>query len=192
MMPISLTRFRLAAAAAALVWTMVACDDTGGLGEAAFPNVVDTATIYALQLTPLTTPSAFDIANGHTARTDKGEIFDFALDFDESNTPLMMPAGALNLPPEAGLIMSDRSFEEVTRPPDDDFVLDSALTVATGDVFIGRSRPSSSLCGYFGALPRYGKFHVLEIDVTERKVTLEFLVNLNCGFRSLEPGFPTF
>jgi hypothetical protein len=39
-------------------------------------------------------------------------------------------------------------------------------------------------------VPRYGKFHVLALDPTERTVTLEHLINLNCGYRSLTPGTP--
>jgi hypothetical protein len=39
-------------------------------------------------------------------------------------------------------------------------------------------------------LPRYGKFQVLAIDPAQRTVTLEFLIDRNCGYRGLEPGLP--
>lgn len=188
----SFDRIGLAAATAAVVWFVAACDDSTGL-IASFPNEIDTVTLYALQATPITAPSAFDIVNARASRTDRGELFDFALDFDESDTPLLFPAGALNIdPPQAGLQIVDESFADVDRALDEDYVLISPVAVATGDVLIARSRNTSELCGFYGALPRYGKFHVIGIDRVERSVTLEYLVNQNCGFRSLEPGFPTF
>jgi hypothetical protein len=177
--------------AALLLWAFAGCDDSTGF-VASLANEIDTVTIYALQLTPIATPSAFDIVNARAARTDRGEVFDFALDFDESNQPSLAPSGALNLNPQPGLQFSDKSFDEIDRPPDDDYIQDRALAVTVGDVLIARSRNSTELCGFFGSLPRYGKFHVLEIDRDERAVTLEFLVNQNCGFRSLELGFPRF
>ncbi len=189
---ISLKCFRLAALAWLSVGGLLACDSSGGLFPASVPNVVDTVSLYALRGTPLTVPSAFDIVYGQSARTDRGEVFDFAFDIDAAGSPLILPAGVLGLAPEAGILLSQESFQAIERAPDKDYTADSTFTISTGDVFIGRSRNSSVLCIYLGALPRYGKFHVLALDAQERSVTLEFLVNSNCGFRSLEPGIPTF
>ena len=75
----------LAASATILVFASVACDDTG-LVPAGFPNVVDTVTLYALQGTPISTPSAFDISSGAAVRTDQGFPFDFAF-FRMAETP---------------------------------------------------------------------------------------------------------
>jgi hypothetical protein len=167
-----------------------ACDDTG-LYPATFANYVDTVTLYALSGTPISTPSAFDIALAVTARTDEGDAFDFAFDIDSLGTVKILPAGSLGLTAQAGLQMSDKSFEEVDEAPYDKYVVDSALTMSVGDVFIGRSRNTSNNCYYLGSLPRYGKFHVLRLDTANRTVVLETLVNVNCGYRKLEPGFPT-
>ncbi|KPJ93002.1 MAG: hypothetical protein AMS18_06220 [Gemmatimonas sp. SG8_17] len=188
---ISLKCFWLATLVWLSVWGLSACDSSGGLFPASVPNVIDTVTLYALRGTPLTVPSAFDIIYGESARTEKGEVFDFAFDIDSAGNPLILPAGVLGLAPEAGILPSEESFEAIDRAPDRDYTVDSTFTVSTGDVFIARSRNSSVLCTYLGSLPRYGKFHVLALDAQERSVTLEFLVNSNCGFRSLEPGIPT-
>jgi hypothetical protein len=177
-------------AAAILAVAAVACDDTG-LIPASFPNSVDTVTLYALRGTPIPTTSAFDIAYGLAARTDEGDAFDFAFDIDSLRAGTILPAGALGLAPQAGLQLSDKTFEEVDEAPYDDYLVDSVLTVSVGDVFIGRSRNTSGNCYYLGSLPRYGKFHVLELNNQDRTVTLEYLVNVNCGYRKLEPGFPT-
>jgi hypothetical protein len=180
----------LAASATILVLAAVACDDTG-LVPAGFPNVIDTVTLYALEGTPISTPSAFDISSGIAVRTDQGFPFDFAFDIDSVGAATILPAGALGLPAEAGIQMSDRSFEEIDEAPFDDYVADSVFAMSAGDVFVGRSRNTSGNCYYLGSLPRYGKFHVVVVDVPNRTITLETLVNVNCGYRKLEPGFPT-
>jgi len=179
----------MAASATIVVFAAVACDDTG-LVPAGYPNFVDTVTLHALTGTPISSPSAFDISVGITVRTDQGYPFDFAFDIDSLGAAVILPAGALGLPAEAGLQMSDLTFDEVDRAPYEDFSADTVLTISVGDVFIGRSRNATGNCYYLGQLPRYGKFHVLELDALERAVTFELLVNINCGYRGLEPGFP--
>ncbi len=179
-------------AATVILAVAVGCDDSG-LYPATFPNFVDTVTIYALTGTPITTPSAFDIAYGITARTDQGEAFDFAFEIDSLGVALFYPTGALGFTAEAGLQMSDETFDELNTPPDDGYVIDSILTVSRGDLFVGRSRNTTGLdgCYYYGELPRYGKFLVLDLDFENRTVTLQALVNVNCGYRKLEEGYPT-
>ncbi len=190
MKPNAITRLCSTATAVILAVAALACDDTG-LIPASFPNSVDTVTLYALRGTPIPTTSAFDIAFGLAARTDEGAAFDFAFDLDSSSTPVILPAGALGLSQQAGLQLSDKDFEDVDEAPFDDYIVDTPVVVSEGDVFIGRSRNTSGNCYYLGSLPRYGKFRVLEINALNRTVTLEFLVNVNCGYRKLEPGFPT-
>ncbi|MEX1051106.1 MAG: hypothetical protein WEC54_06095, partial [Gemmatimonadales bacterium] len=70
------------------------------------------------------------------------------------------------------------------------FQRDTAVTVVVGTVLIGRSRASNVGCVVVGALPRYGKFRVLAVDIGTRALTLETLINTNCGYRDLEPGLP--
>lgn len=152
---------------------------------------MDTVTLHALRGTPISTPSAFDIAYGNAVRTDQGQAFDFAFNIDSLGAALALPAGALGLSAQAGLQFSDRTFDEVDNAPFDDYTVDSVLTLSVGDVFIGRSRNESGNCFFLGSLPRYGKFHVLALDVQARTITLEALVNVNCGYRKLTPGYPT-
>ncbi len=186
------TCFWSTAAVALVLAAALGCDDSG-LYPATYPNYVDTVTLYALRGTPIVTPSAFDIAFGITVRTDQGEAFDFAFDIDSTGSGILLPAGALGLTPVAGLQFSEETFDELDEPPDDGYVVDSVLTVSLGDLFVGRSRNTTGMdgCLYYGELPRYGKFRVLDIDFQSRTVTLEVLVNVNCGYRRLEPGYPT-
>lgn len=180
----------LSAAAAALIGGMAACGGGVSLRPPAFPNVVDTVTLFALRGTAISQASGFDIIRSAVARTDRGETFDIAFDIDSTETPVVAPAGVLGFPPQAGIRVSKDSFDDIVRAPEDDFVVDSTITMRPDFVFIARSRSDGTGCGFLGPLPRYGKFRVLEIDTQERSVTFEFLVDLNCGFRGLEPGFP--
>ena len=74
-------------------------------------------------------------------------------------------------------------------------LVEDPLEVGLESVFIVRSRPDAGIgvtaCAFFlGRLPRYGKFRVLSIDSVTRQITMEYLVNINCGYRSLEVGTP--
>jgi hypothetical protein len=181
----------LALPAAALLGAAAACGDPFGQ-DAIVENRVDTVTLHALKGTSIRLPSAFNMyqAEGFQAvYTHVTSEFDFAFDIDSTGKALIYPAGALGLSREPGLQLMDRPFEEVHRAPDDGYKADSALAVTPGAVFVARSRVRGDLCVYI-AVPRYGKFHVLALDTTARSITLEALVDLNCGFRSLDPGLP--
>ncbi len=169
------------------------CDNTLALPPATVANVKDTVTLHALLGTPISLPSGFDVVLRQTARTDRqNEGFDIAFDIDEQNRALILTTGALGLSVQSGIQMSDRAFDDITIAPLADYEREVPLTVEVGSVFIVRSRPSASGCVFFlGQLPRYGKFKVLSLDVPTRQITLENLVNVNCGYRNLEVGIPT-
>jgi hypothetical protein len=182
----------LGAAAAAALVTAAACGDSTGLPPATIDNVVDTATLFALNGTPVGTPSAFDVAAGVVTRLELGNQFDLAVDLDSAGAAVLYPASLLGGRPTAGIQHSSETFEEITRAPLDDYVVDSITTVAEDSTFLVRSRATGSLCNVFvGSVPRYGKFHVLAIDTVARTITFEFMVNVNCGYRDLTPGLPT-
>ena len=168
----------------------LACGSGSQLAPAQFENVVDTVLLYALTGTPIATNSGFDGVLGNPVRTDLNLPFDFAVDVDGGNVLQLMPAGTLGYSPDGGLLITATSFDGLTSAPLDGYVGDTVRTAEVGTVFVLRSRSSSELC-VSGALPRYSKLHVLAIDLPQRAITLEFLVNLNCGYRGLEPGTPT-
>jgi len=167
-----------------------ACSDTTALPPVQYDNVLDTTFLAALTGTAIGSPSAFDGVAAETARTDLNEPFDFAVDLDDAGAVLLYPAGALGFAPDPGVLVERRAFDDVRSAPTDGYVQDSVVTATVGTVFVLRSRLSTQQCSS-GALPRYAKFQVLAIDQQSRTVTLEFLANLNCGYRGLEPGTPT-
>ena len=124
-------------------------------------------------------------------RPEMGEPFDFAFDIDSTGAAVLKPSGLLGIVTAAGLLAPDKPYDELDRAPLDGYVSDSVFHLADGTVFVARSRSSSQFCSYLGSLPRYGKFRVLELNMVERFVRLETLVDLNCGYRNLEEGVPT-
>jgi hypothetical protein len=174
----------------ALLVSVLACGDDFTLPDPSFINVVDTVVLAALSGTPISAPSGFDVVVGEAVRTDRTNAFDFAFDLDAGDTPRLHPAGTLGLAPDAGILRSEESFAGITSAPLEGYVTDSTLVAPPGTVFVVRSRNSNVQCSLSGGLPRYGKFHVLSVDLQTRAITLEMLVDLNCGYRGLEPGTP--
>ncbi len=188
---ISFTHWWLTAGLATVLWGSAACGGDLGLPPATFPNEVDTVTMFALRGTPSTAPSGYDMVDLELVRTDRGEIFDIAFDIDTTGRALIYPADALGLISGTGVQRRDQSFTDLKKAPRDDYVSDRALAVTPGTVFAARSRTASLFCSFLGALPRFGKFHVLSLDQANRSITLELLIDVNCGYLNLEPGLPT-
>ena len=188
MRAISLYHFWFGAATALLLAASVSCGGSLGPGLATIENQIDTVTLFALRGTSINLPSAYDLINRSTFRTDRGQAFDFAFDIDGS-APLIYPAGALGLSKEPGVALVDVGFDELTEAPEEGYEADSAVAIDVATVFAARSRTTT--CTFLGSVARFGKFEVLAVDREQRSVTLKILVNANCGFRSLEPGIPS-
>lgn len=184
---------RIMLGVATLAAGAVGCDDPLALPPAAVPNVVDTLTLFALQGTPIDVPSGYNVVLRQPARTDRAsEPFDFAFNIDSVGRAQIFTTGALRLSPHSAIQISGRSFDDIDVAPIDDYDQDSSITVAPATVFVVRSRSTSLGCPfYIGQLPRYGKFRVLAVDTTAvRSISLQALVNVNCGYRGLEIGLP--
>lgn len=192
----SFARFSFAPAALGVIAFAAGCDNTLTLPLATISNVIDTVTLYALRGTAISDPSGFDLISGLTSRTDRqAEQFDIAFDIDEQERALILPASALGLNTQSGLQSPDRPFGDITMAPLEDYELEDPLEVGVESAFIVRSRPEAGVglgaCAFFlGRLPRYGKFRVLSLDLDTRQLTMEVLINHNCGYRSLEVGIP--
>jgi hypothetical protein len=178
----SLLLLPLAAAAAG-------CSDANSLPSATSTNVVDTVTLWALQGTPITTPSGFSIFNG-AVRTDVTVDFEFAYNIQGADSQhVFLPRAVLGISSgstaEPGLQRRSESFDSLTVAASNGYVTDSLLTVNVGDVFLVRSRV---VCTSLG-VPLYGKLQVLSFD--DKTVTFQVLSDENCGYKSLEPGVPS-
>lgn len=167
------------------------CDDPNELPDATLPNVVDTALVNAVRGTPPSAPAGFDVVDSRPVRLDQTLSFDFIFDLTDDLEPVFVPSDVLNLLPEGsvppGFIPQTVAFGSITMAVQNGYSEGDTIRFAEGDVFMVRSRLT---CSTYGGLPLYGKLHILDVDSVARQVTFEHLVDLNCGYRGLEPGLP--
>ena len=176
---------------AGLLLAAGACGESSALPPATAENLVDTAVVYAVTGTAIGAPSGFDLVLALPRRPERQEDYDFVFDVDTAGRAVLLPARLTGLGGSAGFRRTSDAFDDIDRAPIEDYVTDSVLVLQEDMTFLGRSRSTQSGCSYFyGAIPRYGKFEVIALDLVERTVTLKHLINLNCGYRDLTPGLP--
>lgn len=186
------------AAATFAAATMLACGDPNA-PRASFPNYADTLALYALNSAPRGAPTAISIVAGvfgsAGVTTDASFSFDVAVDLDEQGRPRLYPVRAVASPianrHQVGLRPDDRAFDAIPRAPDDGYVLDSARTVAVGEVVLIQSADQSACNSVFGGVI-YAKMIVDSVRTATRQLFVRITADPNCGFRSFAvPGPPT-
>ncbi|MBA3658039.1 MAG: hypothetical protein H0W67_00390 [Gemmatimonadales bacterium] len=175
---------------------VLACSDSTGLPDPSLTNVTDTVTLYALEGTPVTTPSAYSVPDNRAVRLDQTSAFDFAYNThtlpDGTRRQLFLPLQTLGLAPgisaAPGLQRRSETFDAITTARSNGYITSDTIPFAVGDRFEIRSRIVSP-CTSLG-VPQYGKLEVLGVDSTARTVTFQVLTDNNCGYRGLLPGLP--
>jgi len=170
---------------------IIACNDPNALGDATEVNSVDTVTLGAIEGTPLSTPSGFNIATG-ALRIDSSVNFEFAYNVrrlaDGTYQRVFLPRAALGLAStttaDPGLQARTQTFDEIDHAPSNGYTADSAVPIEVGQRYVVRSRV---VCTGLG-VPLYGKLEILSFQ--DSTVTFKVLADLNCGFRDLQPGLP--
>jgi hypothetical protein len=168
-----------------------ACSNANSLSDPTENSVVDTVTLGALQGTPISTPSGFNISAG-PVRTDASVDFEFAYNVrrldDGSYQRVLLPRAALGLSTTAsanpGLQQRTEPFDGITRANSNGYVTDSAVPIEKGQRLVVRSRVVCTALG----VPLYGKIEIL--DFKDSTVTFQTLVDTNCGYKDLVPGLP--
>ena len=167
----------------------IACSDDG-LGPASVVNATDTVTLGALEGTPISLSSGYNISIG-AVRTDQSVDFEFAYNVrkldDGTYQRVFLPRAALGLSTTAanpGLQRQTKTFDEITRAPSNGYTADSAVPIQIGERYVVRSRV---VCASLG-VPLYGKLEILSFQ--DSTVTFKVLTDLNCGFRDLNAGIP--
>ena len=181
-------RFAALTAAAGLA-LFAACKSPQDLPNAQVANTVDTVTLYALNGTPIGTPSAFALIPPQIVHTDQNAVFDFAFNIDSQ--AVLIPSGLFpGLQKNSGLQKSNAAtFAAVTMAPTDGYVLDKRLVVDVGTIALMRGR--TQICADGSNHSLYGKLHVLSLDLSARTIQFEVTVDQNCGYLSLTPGLPS-
>jgi hypothetical protein len=168
---------------------LAACGDEDSLPDPTSENLVDTVTVGSLTDTPITTASGFSVSAG-AVRTDLDPGFDFAYDIEgppETGRKMILPRAVLGITSngtaEPGVMLREESFDDIDVAPSNGYVTDSAVTVAVGERYVVRSRVVCEL-----GVPIYAKVEIIGFE--DNSLVLKRLKNVNCGYRSLEPGLP--
>ena len=187
-----MTSFRFRAwsipAVTGLVLLAAACGEPFGLPVARIENVIDTVSLFALDGTPVATPSAYHIETGTAVRTDRTGTFDFAFNITAAGAPVLLPTGALGLGGGAAVQATTLAFDSILIAPGGGWLQDSSVAADSGKVVLARSR--LTVCTFGASVFYYAKLEVLRIDTAARRIDFRILVDPNCGYRGLEPGIP--
>ncbi len=173
------------------VFGLLACGDPNQLPPANFQNRVDTVTVYALSGTEVWRPSGYAATEFRVVRLDQTNNADFGFDIRGTQAVLLPAqaigqAGSRSLSP--GLLHTLLAFDAITFAENSGYNSVDTVHATVGESFYLRARAVSSC--YLGT-PTYAKLEVLAIDDQARSMTFRVLVNLNCGYKGLEPGLPT-
>jgi hypothetical protein len=173
-----------------LVAAAVACSDDNALPDPTTTNVERTDTLYALEGTPVGTPSGYALEGSRRVRTDISIDFDFAYNIEPDGRHVFVPRATLGIDSTAsvnpGLQALPETFEGITTAPSNGYVTDQIVPIAIGDRYAVRGRVTCLSVG----VPKYAKLEILSFDDASRIVTFRILTNDNCGFKGLEPGLP--
>lgn len=175
--------------AAALAAALAACGDDLQLPPPRAANVLDTASVFALSGTPVGAASGYNLEFRTVVRTDQSAAFDIAFDITPSGDPIFLPTGALGLGRSSGLQTAPAPFDSVTVAPTDGWIVDASVPADSGAELLVQSRLTT--CSFGANAFYYAKLRVLAVDAVVRRIDFEILVNVNCGYRGLEPGLPT-
>lgn len=174
---------------------LAACNDPNELPPATETNMIDTVTMFSLDGTPISQPSAFAIEVGLPVRTDQFSGFDFLYTVDTLGQAWFLPAVVAGMPVaslDPGMLLQGTaagglSFDQITVAPFDGYIGTDSIAIAVGHTYVLRSRIVCNI-----GVPKYAKLEVVEINNAPDtlSVTLQMLINQNCGYRGLEPGLP--
>ena len=185
-----IARAAILMAATAAVW---ACDAPVRL-RADQPNVNQFFSAAAITGTPTTSPVALSLTNKAITRLDGGFDFDIAFDLNALGKPVILPIGLVGTPIGGahlvGLKRMSGVFDSVTEAPKSGYVFDSTVVVSAGQVLAIQAQVS--ICSYSITPYIFAKVVIDSVQMPTRTLFGRTLINLNCGFRSLVPGTPTF
>jgi hypothetical protein len=170
-----------------------ACDDPFA-SRASYANTNQTFAIAALTGADVTAPAGLSLATRTVVRIDGLMDFDLAFDIDPSGKPVWIPVGqvgsALTGSRLVGLLRANAPFESVSEAPKQGYVFDSTMVATLGATMIIQSQASS--CSFSFTPYTFAKVSIDSIDAVTRTLFGRAVINLNCGFRQLTTGVPTF
>jgi hypothetical protein len=180
--------------------SLAACSDPTEV-RARLEVTADTLTAYAMTGTSPVLPSALNVPFSVTVRADggvnNGLSYDVAFDIDQTGNAVLYPIRLVVNPltgsHRVGLLKSTESFDALKRAPTVVFPDTLPLTVAVNEVAIVENSHNAGgdVCQFQVSPNLYAKVVIDSINTTQRTIHFRMVSNPNCGFRSLELGFPT-
>lgn len=182
----------LIAAGATLVLA-AACGDFTSV-PAQLATLTDSGTVFALNGAPVGAPTALHLYSGSRLAADATFFFDVAFDIDTEGNPVILPqrvvASGLTATHSVGLQALDTPFSALEQAPKNGYRADTALVTRIGQTVAIQSQ-DANICGLsVSGSTIHAKLVVLSLDRTARKLSIQFTVDPNCGFRSFLPGVP--
>jgi hypothetical protein len=170
------------------VLALAACNEEPDFGFGDWEVAYDTVTLYSADRPDLQgLPAAYDILATRTLRIeDSGATgnWDFVLTGGVEGPLTLTPLGAFfDVGNNAGLAtLPGEDFETLESAPSGNaaYVTDASIPLATGNVYVVRSRQS-------GNCMSFAKLEPLEIDQAEGTLTFQLSANPNCNDTDLVP-----
>lgn len=180
-------------AAAATLLLVTACSDPFRL-RAERVNADQPFELFALSGTPINAPAAISFVNRTVVRVDGSFLFDLAFDINKDGKPVLLPVAHVGTPlggaPLIGLLRVAGGYDNLKEAPNTGYQFDSTMVVNPGAAIAIQAQQgfcAASLTSYI-----FAKVVVDSVDLTTRKLFGRTMINLNCGFRQLTPGLPSF
>lgn len=176
-----------------VVALVAACDDPFA-SKASFTNADQPFAIAALTGADITAPAGLSLASRSVVRIDGVFDFDLAFDIDPAGKPVILPVARVGTPVGGtrlvGLQRTTTPYETLSEAPKSGYVFDSTMVFSLGAAIVVQSQASS--CSFSFTPYTFAKVRIDSINATTRTLYGHTLINLNCGFRQLTPGLPTF
>jgi hypothetical protein len=191
----NLRKLALGAAVAPLFF-FVACSDTNPFA-AQLPTTADVYTIFALTGTPPAYPSGLNTFARSPTRVDGNASFDVAFDINSDGNAVLYPVKlivtSVSGDRQVGLRKVAGTFDSITEAPSGTYQTDTAVVASKGEIVVVEANRGTSgdVCSFNLSPNIYTKILVDSIDVASHTITIQTVMDPNCGFRSFADGIPS-
>ncbi len=156
---------------------------------------VDTLVAFAMNGTPASEPSGFDLFSQSMFTIDANLSFDVAFDVDSATKravvyPVALVSNGFITTRHVGLQRIAIPFDSATYALRTGYVFDSAYALSPGQALYVVTNPVA--CEADANPSLYGKIVVDSVNTLDRTIHFRATVDPNCGFRDFRPGIPTF
>ena len=155
----------------------------------------DTLVAFAMNGTPASQPSGFDLFSQSMVTIDDNLAFDIAFDVDSATRravvyPVILVSDGFITTRHVGLQRMSIPFDSATYGLRTGYVFDSSYALSPGQALYVVTNPVA--CEADANPSLYGKMVVDRVTPLDRTTAFRATVDPNCGFRDFQPGIPTF